>query len=527
MTSAETPSDSEPGDPPARLASAQTAPPDIWARFSEWRRWLWVALLLAACGLAHLSIGGLLISQTNHTDRNILGADQKHNMKLALMTRQDFTPDFSRGVSEPLMKMLPHRTDGVVNPLWPWAAAWLAEPDHAISGPDEVTEQDRAFFNRGRWFNLGLTCGFLLLAGLALARVFSLPATVNTVLLMSLGALLPRSVWFQPEPLYYVFFLLTWVACVFALLRNSLWIYALIGLLSGLAYLAKSSVHPLLIVFLGVSSARWLWGWVLAHWPGSGGTSQWVWRNHLFGVALLVFTHLLVAAPRLSHAREQFGSAFHSYPAYWMWFDDFEACYAWMGQYPGRSQLETLTRVSRPSFSNYAAEHSREEMWRRLRDGVVMKVNDLVNPPRTRRGTREPKPWKGVLESRGWFLGGLLLISLGAVAASARCGMRGEGRPCLHPETAWLVLFVAGAVCAYTLAYGWYSPIGRGDRFMLSLYAPLVLSLVWAGESIRRRALKRKAPPLFFMLYHGAHAVILAALLWRLLEIWRHPVFQS
>jgi hypothetical protein len=97
----------------------------------------------------------------------------------------------------------------------------------------------------------------------------------------------------------------------------------------------------------------------------------------------------------------------------------------------------------------------------------------------------------------------------------------------LHPESASVVLFVVGALCAYTLAYGWYTPIGRGDRFMLSLYAPLVLSLLWAAESILRRARRRKAPRPLFIAYYSAQWLLFGCLAWRLLEIWQHPVFKN
>jgi len=40
--------------------------------------------------------------------------------------------------------------------------------------------------------------------------------------------------------------------------------------------------------------------------------------------------------------------------------------------------------------------------------------------------------------------------------------------------------FILATLLATIAAYGWYTPIGRGDRFMLSLYAPLVFSLIWA-----------------------------------------------
>lgn len=503
-------------------------PPDFWQRWRGWWRPFTVAALLALCALLYLWLAGLLLAQTNHTDRDLLGGDQKNNLKLALQTRADLRPDFAAGISEPLKNMLPRRTDGVVNPLWPWTAAWLADPDHALSGDAEVTAQDRALFERGRRFNVGLTLGFLLVTGLALARVFSLPALLSTLLLMGLGGFLPRAVYFQPEPLYFVFFTLTWVACLFALLRNTLWIYALIGLFSGLAWLAKGSVHPLLAVFIAVSSLRWLWGWLLARWPAQeGGTTLWVRRNHLFGLALLGFIHLMTISPRLAYAQQRFGDPFHSYPAYWMWFDRFEDCYAWMGRYNSRAALESLSEDERPSLRLYLQTHTGRQALERLWNGVQVKLADLFAPGVTRQSSRQPKPWKGVLERRGWHLGGMALICAGMAAGSVALRRRDPLMPRAHPESASVVLFVAGSLVAYTLAYGWYTPIGRGDRFMLSLYAPLVLSLAWAGESLRRRLARGKAPRLVFTLHHAAHLLLAAAIAWRLLEIWRLPLFRN
>lgn len=490
-------------------------------------RWAAVVGLLALYACVHFFLAGQLIRQTNFTDEDILGADQKHNLKLTLQTLPDLTPDFSTSVSEPLKKWFPHRTDGVVNPLWPWVAAWLADPDHKASGDSEVSPQDRELFNRGRWFNVGLTCGFVIFVGLGLGRVWSLGATANALFLIGLGAFLPRAVYYQPEPLYIVFFTLTWIACLFALLRNSLWIYALIGLFSGLAYLAKGSVQPLVAVFIGVSTLRWLWGWILAHWPGKTGTSLWIRRNHFFGLALLVFVHLMTCGPRLAHSQERFGSAFHSYPGYWMWFDDFEECFAWMNKYGSRATLETLPKSERPSLATYAKTHTPQEMLERLRNGVQVKLTDLLAPGQTKQSKKNPKPWKGVFEQRGWYLGAILLICAGVAVSGVSLGKKTPGRAHLHPESASVFLFVLGSFCAYTLAYGWYTPIGRGDRFMLSLYAPLVLSLLWASEAMLKRARRRKAHPALFIAYHSAQALLFAALTWRVIELWHYPVFRN
>ena len=68
-----------------------------------------------------------------------------------------------------------------------------------------------------------------------MARSFGIAATTAVLLLGGLGALVPRAVYFQPEPLYYLFFFLTWVCAIKLLLKNDVWMHALLGLVGGLA----------------------------------------------------------------------------------------------------------------------------------------------------------------------------------------------------------------------------------------------------------------------------------------------------
>ena len=495
-----------------------------------WRRpgrWFALILFLAAMGFAHVRIGGLLIEQTNNTDKDILAHDQKQNLKMAVLTHQDFSPDFSKGVSEPLNNLFPHRTDGVINPLWPWIAAFLAEKDQAVSKDGEVTDQDRRLFNRGRWFHVGWTLGIVIMLGVACLRVFSFASTLTVVLLVGFGALLPRADFFQPEPLYFPLFLATWAGCLFALHKNSLWMHSLIGIFGGLAYLAKGSVEPLLMVYVAVSTLRWAWGWWEARRPGPEGTTLWLRRNHWIALFLMVFCYLMTVGPRLVYASKTFGSPTHSYPSYWLWFDKFEDCYAWMATHNTKESLEAMTSEERPSFKNYAATHTRGQMMDRLVNGTAVKLQELFWPRQTLVTKKGPKPWKGVLEWRGIYVGWLALVLI-AVALAVRLATPKAQNAAqrLHPETFTQILFVMGAFTGFSLAYGWYTPIGRGDRFMLSLYAPLVLCLVWACESLLRRARRRGASEWLFRGYAIAQWLLIGAVSWRVVEILRFPVFN-
>ena len=490
-------------------------------------RHLVLLVSLALMAFAYLKIGELLITQTNFTDKDILGADQKHNLKFALQTRDDLTMDLSKGVSEPVKNWFPHRTDGVVNPLWPWIAAWLADAGHVISGEGEVTDQDRAFFHRGRWFHLGWTLGALIIGGLVAVRYFTLGGTVLVLLLAGFGALLPRAAYFQPEPVFFVLFTITWLACMCALQKNSLWMHAIIGVFGGLAYLAKGSVQPLLMVYVAIATLRWLWGWIQASWPGDGSTSLWIRRNHWIAMFIMAFCFLMAAGPRLTYAARVYGDPFHSYPAYWMWFDDFKECFAWMDAHNTKAELQAMQPEDKPGFKKYAATHTSDQMLQRLVDGTKVKVMELLWPGKTP-NSKVPKPWKGVLELRGVYLGALTGIFLGTCTALfLATGKPDHAAQRVHPETTTQVLFVIGAVVGYSLAYGWYTPIGRGDRFMLSLYAPLVISLVWGAESALRRARRRQASAWIFRAYHTAQWLLVAAVAWRLVEILQFPYFRN
>ncbi len=564
---------------------ADQTPADKQKRRELWKsalfRWLVFAQLLVLFGLAYVRIGELLIFQTNNTNEQMHGGDQMHNMSLATLTRDDLHPDFTKGFTTPLKNLFPHRADGVVMPLWPWMTAWLVEPGHKITEDNvannlSTTDQDRTLFNKGRKMHVGITLGFLIMLGIAACRIFSFPAACNLVLLGGLGAFLPRAAYFQPEPVYFMFFFLTWLACVSALNRNSLWIYGLIGVLSGIAYMAKSSVQPLLLVFIGVSSLRCAWEFFSAQRRGFRlqPANQWHWRNHLVGLVFLGAGHLMTIGPRMTDAYENFGDMFHSYPAYWMWMDDFKQSYDWMGKHNTRPLLDAMRSQSnkdalaemlkehgieprqvetegseelrkrtadvymllandRPSFSNYWRAHTGEQMWRRLRDGTWNRVSEFLWPRQTKRSEKieNQKPWKGILEWRGIYLGwlALTLVALLVVMLSAAPKAEHAGHVVFRHGSVTTILFVLGTTAIYFLAYGWYAPIARGsgDRFTLSLYLPLVFSFVWGAESIVRRLRRRHVSVWIMRGYLAAQWILFGAVCWRLVEILRSPHFYN
>lgn len=394
---------------------------------------------------------------------------EKAQFEMVQQTRADQKLDFTQGVSEPLNNWLPHRTDGLVRPLWPWLAAWFLDAD-------TVAAESPRFVCRVHLAKLAATLGLLILLGLASARVFSVPASLLLVFLTGHGVLLPAAGPFLPDLAFSIWFFLVWMACLAALKRNSLWLYGTIGVLSALANLTAPSTTSLVAVFVFVSSLRWFWAWLLEQLSGIG-ASQWVWRNHWLGMILLVVCHLFTVGPMLSHAHQKLGDAS---PFHWRWFDSTEAMQQWTAAHHTRETLRALPADQRPSFENYRASHSDEEMRERLLQGT-----------RHVAGTVLMTDWKQHFP-RGlfvWALAGVFLIQilmLGCLAPKAA-----HAGHALHPESAPMALFTVLALVVCGLDFGWDVRVLDLGHRELALFPPLVLSLLWACEDmvtcLRRR----------------------------------------
>lgn len=516
-----------------RIDSAPVPRPPLAPR----RRWGEFGLsLLLLCGILALAwhFAGLLMEQTNRqlgperdpvTGQVRGDQDQKHNLNQTLKARRFHEPDPSLGTLQNLQRWLPHETDGVVAPLWPWVASRLASKAHVFQ-ETEVSDEDRELFQKGKTANVYIALAFTWALGLALARVWR-PAAVTTVLLLgTFGALLPRAVYFQPETLYYVFFFLAWVCAVKLLFDNKIWLHALFGVFAGLAYLAKTSVEPLLLCWFLASAVRF----AREAWREEDPLVEprWTCRNFFVGCIALALGWLAVTGPRYAYAWERWGDPRHTYPGYWMWFDNFEDCFQWMLDHPDKKTLEAIPPGEKPSLSLYARTHTPEQMRDRLVNGTVEKVTRFLSPKPVKQKKNAPFPgWRHLLERRGVYLiaPGALLLFGGIVYL---CRHRAGREAGVFLPSGWFAasLFVIGAFVGYSLAYGWYDPIGRGDRFMLSLYLPLVFSLIQGGEHLMNFAAARGAPRWTGVVYQTVLWGLNAVVLWRLVEILRLPVFD-
>ncbi len=452
-------------------------------RWLESPHWWALAIILPAVVATHLSVAAVTI---RHSNQDSVASDQGAEMWLAATSRTD---------------LLPQRTDGVRHPLWSWLARHI------------YTDDAPAFFTKGKWLNTALCVVFLCALGVAVTRWLDPLATGNLLLLCSLGILLVRGTYFQPEPLYYM---LSFLAGVFVwpLLRGAAgWLYPVFGFVCGLAYLSKPSLLPFLLAFAAAFVLRAILTKIRReqNWP--------LGKNFLWlALAMVTFGLMLVPLGRFSH--EAFGKPFFNYTKYWMWMDDFETeAWPWQTKYPGGEQLKTLPKNETPSLAWYFQRHSVPDALQRGLSGAGEITVRFFWPEEKLSGgaffwRSSGKKWSQPLAHRGVYL--LMLVALCAAlfclaGKPARCRLADSGNLAF---AACLLITTA----LYVGLYGWYYPIGRGDRFMGSLWIPFVFLLVWWASSLRRIA-KR---PLADTAYLAFHAVILLSLLVQVAGIfWR------
>ncbi len=436
-------------------------------------KWWLIPVLGLVCGL-HIYFAAITIQRSN---QDPAASDQGAEMWLAAQSKKD---------------PFPQRTDGVRHPLF----SWLIRGAH--------TEDQMQFFQRGKWINTAFVVLFLCVAGVVISRQVDPIATTNLLLLWSLGILLVRGTYFQPEPLYYVLFFGCAVLAWEILRGATAKIYPIFGFLCGLAFLAKPSLLPFLAAFAGGVLLRMLATPILTK------SLPLPSRSQILGAVIGVGIFIAMILPLGFFSQTHFGKPFFNYPKHWMWMDDFMTeAWPWQDKHPGRAQLEKIPPDDLPSMGWYFKRHSASDAFARLSQGSADVAWRFLFPEPKRsanaifwRKASSSKKWEQPLIHRGIYL--LALVGL--------CGVllilsKREFSP-WDPGTLAVAGFFLACLLGYILLYGWYVPIGKGDRFMGSLWMPVVYLV-----TIMAFRLQRCTGTPGKIIYHSTHGLILLSLL--------------
>lgn len=346
-------------------------------------------------------------------------------------------------------------------------------------------EEDRhAFFGRGKMF--AMVSSLIALICLCLAFFATLPRwpAMFMAALAAVHVFLPKASFVQAELAFYTFSFLSWLALCAVLQRCEIkWAIAA-GIATAFAYYSKASATPMLVLFIAVIIIRLMGSLsrapVIPPLPlgegrgeGLGGVTKnpvvepyrasfSIWRCPLCaGTAAVLF--LLLACPYLLDNKEQFGRYFYNVNStFYMWLDSWQEAQQFAAQYNINAQFPAIEAEHIPSLIKYVRTHSIAQMARRMQYGVGALAQLTICSPY----------WK-------YFV----IASVALTILIVR-----DWRPSLAllREYWAAVLFTALMVVTYAAAYSWYAVVSYGDRFILSLYLPVVFVLVWGCVNLSR-----------------------------------------
>jgi hypothetical protein len=160
-----------------------------------------------------------------------------------------------------------------------------------------------------------------------------------------------------------------------------------------------------------------------------------------------------------------------------------------------------------PTLGNYLRKRGWGHAAMRLADGTWLTIENFLLPGRSlipavfvfsqKGNTDRGEPgriWRFVMPARGLYIVMLALVAgFLFVDRSRRYGLPLYRTPCGLASCAYVVAMAL----LYALAFGWYAVIGRGERFGLMLYLPLLVAVTCAGW-LMARASTQRLPRLVF-----------------------------
>ena len=322
-------------------------------------------------------------------------------------------------------------------------------------------------FTRAKVMNTALSLAVLFGIFLLLRR--SLPGleAATLSLIVAFTIYVYRAAYVQAELLFYGLFFLSFFLVLRYLERPTAGLAALIGGASGIAYLTKASLLPLLAAFvlfavLGIFAAE----------SGSGPRGAQA-RIRSLGIALLAIgCFVLTVFPYISTSKARFGQWFYNVnSSIYIWADSWDEVQTTMSGTGDREHWPDLPPDVLPSPSRYLREHSFGQMTERITRGI----------------------WISELRHLGRNFGyGKYLILYSIVVAAVMLTTRRKLFELFVADRRWLQTgYAVTVVVGYLLAIAFYSPIVRGPRLVLALYLPTMYCYFWflSRDSIRSAVL--------------------------------------
>ena len=360
------------------------------------------------------------------------------------------------------------------SPAYPTVIALLDTPGTTI---DQL-------FLRGKLFGVGLSLALsLFVTWLLFKKLPRLEATALSVLVVFFVFAF-RAAYVQTENLSYVALFLLFLVMVRFYQRPTLAIAALLGLVVAWGWLIKgTALLGFQILVLAIVLRE---GYLLVR---EGKPLQ---RLRPLGLLAVSFaTFFACVFPYAKNSKEHFGAyLFNAGSSYVLWCDSWEDWQERDRALGGYQRMHLLPPEQVPSMRNFLHTHGVGQiLWREVRGLGEVVGNCLI--------------------SHGYAL----FVLLFAGFAIGACVKHADLRRSLFPRNARsAVWFVVAYLTLHVLAYGFYGPIGAGNRFILGIFLPAMYAAThaFAKHAKPEHTLRVRGVDMSWRTFLGGIVVLLA-----------------
>lgn len=337
---------------------------ELWKRRPRWthRRWL----RFAAAAAVAASLAGFYLNGASEHARVV-------NLSKARGDQSGFLADAEQ-VYANFNGLTPPGLVGKRNSMPVYAGVLSLFYDPQMS--------DDEYFLVARAWNIRLS--LLLIGILACVFAWHLPGilAMNLTLIVAFSVFVFKAGYSQPELLFYTFVFLTFLVFLHLLQtppgRKRFGLAIVGGVLSGLTYLTKAAVMPLVAIFVAVFLGQALVMHIRAANSARTGLASLAVR--VAPAALLVVTCLAVLSPYLIHNKQTFGRYFYNVnTTFYVWYDNWPMASVGTILHGDAVGWPKMPESELPSMQKYLRTHSVGDIARRLaggfRDMVVRSFN--------------------------------------------------------------------------------------------------------------------------------------------------------
>ena len=314
---------------------------------------------------------------------------------------------------------------------------------------------EEEFFVVGKDLNIILSLGILAILYWLFQSYFSPLMTLNLMLITGFTIFMFKAPFFQTELLFYLLNLAAFLLMLSMFRKPAVKTGILTGLVFAVAHMTKASVSLGLILFILIMGAGILID-LFHHIPYKK-----VSRQKALPISLSLLTFLVVISVYISNSKAVYGHYFYNVNStFYIWYDSWVEAKAGTTAHGDHTGWPDLPAEEIPGPFKYLREHTLSQIVNRVTTGLLRVLSNSIL-------------------SYGYFIYFLIYTLLFFTFSLL------NWRRCLEIIKAHflLITFTAAYFIVYLLAVAWYTPIAKGNRFILAYFLPYMFVLFYVLRS--------------------------------------------